>query len=329
MGKERILRILEIFRKTDESHALTISEIIDKLRLYGIEAERKAISRDIQTLSDGGYTIISAGKREGYYLSEGLFEDYELMMLFSAITRAKFITAKDSRAVLKKLSSITPFGMEKLLKEMELGDSLKTTNVGAKYAIDGIIRAIKDDRKLRFQYFEYAGDGKKILRRDGHVYNVSPFYLAWVRDELFMIANPTSHQWLTHFNVAKMTKVEVSDEPRKARSEIEELTEKFNLGEYIKESMNMYTGEAIDVTIRCHKDLLFDVEMAFGSDIWPRKSDGDWVSVTVRAKDNQGLYRWLLQYGDKIEVVSPSHIRAEVKAALVAAIDIYNEETHV
>ena len=323
MGKERILHVLEILRKTDEANALTLSDIIDKLHKYGIEVERKAVSRDIQTLIDSGYAILSAGKREGYYLSEGLFEDYELLMLYSAVTRAKFITTKDSRAILKKLNAMSPPSMEKLLNEMEAGDGAKTDNKEAKYAISAIITALKENKKISFKYYEYAEDGKKRLRRDGHTYNVSPFYLAWVGDELFMIANPDSHNWLTHFNVAKMTKTEVLETFRKSRGEIEELSGRFNLGQHIRESMNMYTGDTIEVSLRCHKDILYEVIATFGADIWTKKSTDEWVKVNVRAKDNSGLYRWVMQYGDRIEVLSPDCIRIAVKDAITKTLKNY------
>ena len=82
MRKEKLLRVLDIMRKTDEEHALTIAEIIGKLRLYGIEAERKSVARDLQTLADSGYSVMSAGKREGYYLAEREFDDLSLLMYY-------------------------------------------------------------------------------------------------------------------------------------------------------------------------------------------------------------------------------------------------------
>ena len=74
---------------------MTYGQIGGKLRLYGIEAERKLISRDIQTLIDCGYVVLSAGKREGYYLADRDFDDYEIMMMYAAVSRAKSITDKD------------------------------------------------------------------------------------------------------------------------------------------------------------------------------------------------------------------------------------------
>ena len=323
MGKEKILHILDILKKTDEEHALTIGEIISKLRLYGIDAERKSVSRDIQALIDSGNTILSAGKREGYYLADREFDDYELAMIYAAVARAKFITEKDTRNILKKLRILAAPGMEKLLSETVAVGAVKTDNVGAKYAIDKAIRAIRDNRKLRFQYIEYDAEAKKQLRRGGHVYVVSPFYLAWAKDELFLIANPDSHAKLTHFKIAMLTNVEISDEPRKNRNEIEDLKRNFDLRKYMQESVNMYSGDAIAITLRCHISLLSELINEFGRGVWSGKADGEWFTVTIRVADNDGLYRWVMQFGGKIEVISPDQAREAVKGSIAEALELY------
>jgi predicted DNA-binding transcriptional regulator YafY len=323
MSKAKLLSVLEVLKKTDEEHPLTIGEIIGKLRLYGLEAERKSISRDIQALNDSGYSVLSAGKREGYYLAEREFDDYELVMIFAAIARAKFITEKDSRIIQKKLKSIAPPGMEKLLSDMVADGAVKTDNAGAKYAIDKITHAIRDDKKLCFQYFEYGEDAKKRLRRNGHIYTVSPFYLAWVKEELYLIANPDSHAYLTHFKVAMLTKVDISDEQRKSRDEITELAGRFDLNKYVRESIDMYSGEAVTVTARCHNSILTEVINRFGESAISHTTDGNWRLITIRAADNEGLYRWAMQYGDRVEVISPESAREAIKQKLAAALEIY------
>ena len=50
LTKIRLLRILEILRETDEDHPYTAQQLKEKLSLYGIAAERKAILRDVAAL---------------------------------------------------------------------------------------------------------------------------------------------------------------------------------------------------------------------------------------------------------------------------------------
>lgn len=314
-------------KHTDEQHPLTISEVIDKLNLYGIEAERKSVSRDLQVLNDSGYTILSAGKYDGYYMADREFEDYELMVIQSAISSAKFITKKDSANIIKKIKRIATPSLEKILNDMLYIDgTVKTDNLAAKYAIDKVIEAIKGNRKLNFKYFEYDFNGNKQLRRGGHIYTVSPFYLVWSNEEYYLLANPDSHNNITHFKIAMMTEVSISDNARKKRTEVTELQGNFDLCKYIRSNIHMYTGKVEDITALCHNSLRTEVLSRFGRESRLRKVENNCFEAHLRVANNDGLYQWLMQFGEKIKVVSPEHIRDKVKNLLCDALRQYENE---
>jgi predicted DNA-binding transcriptional regulator YafY len=120
-----------------------------------------------------------------------------------------------------------------------------------------------------------------------------------------------------------LSNVDISDEPRKNRTEIEELAKDFDLGRYLRESINMYSGKKTAITLRCHHSILSDIITAFGHNIGSGKYDGEWLTVRVRAADNEGLYRWVMQYGGKIEIITPIQAREAVRTALTAALALY------
>ena len=107
--KMKILHLAQIFLKeTDESHPLTIKEIIAKLELLDISADRKTLYQDFDELRDFGYDIISEqkGRNFYYYLGSRDFELPELKLLVDSVQSAKFITDKKSLQLIKKLESI-------------------------------------------------------------------------------------------------------------------------------------------------------------------------------------------------------------------------------
>ncbi len=56
--KLKLLHVLQmLLEKTDDTAGLTTQDIIEELSLRGIDAERKSINRDIQTLKVGGADI--------------------------------------------------------------------------------------------------------------------------------------------------------------------------------------------------------------------------------------------------------------------------------
>ncbi len=85
-----------LMEKTDETHSITMSEIISALKSYGITAERKSLYDDIECLRTYGLEII--GTQEGrtycYQVVNRQFELAELKLLVDSVQSARFITAK-------------------------------------------------------------------------------------------------------------------------------------------------------------------------------------------------------------------------------------------
>ena len=60
--KIKLLVLYDILlRETDESHALSTDEIVEKLRERGIEIARKVLPGDIALLNKYGFEVLSSG----------------------------------------------------------------------------------------------------------------------------------------------------------------------------------------------------------------------------------------------------------------------------
>ena len=97
--KLKILYLLDILEKyTDEQHPVSMNEILRRLKLRGIQAERKSIYDDIAVLNAYGLQVKNRrGAQGGYYLCSRLFEMPELKLLVDAVQASKFITVKKVR----------------------------------------------------------------------------------------------------------------------------------------------------------------------------------------------------------------------------------------
>ena len=74
--KLKILYLMKIFlEKTDETHSITMPEIIAALKLQGISAERKSIYSDIESLRTYGLDIVGEAEGKTYYY-QFLFQCY-------------------------------------------------------------------------------------------------------------------------------------------------------------------------------------------------------------------------------------------------------------
>ena len=325
-NKLKLLYILDIMRKTDEFHPINSTQIAEKLSAYGITAERKSIGRDLACLEDAGYSIIKcADHNKGWYMTDQAFEDYELKILCDAIGSATFLTERDTRELIKKVKDLATTEGEKLIAATGYLDAgIKTEDKSSKIKIDNITRAIKAGKQITFQYYEDTAGNKRRLRRDGHVYCVSPYYLVLFENQYFLICNSKSNDGLTHFRLEMITNLNITDLPSRDPRKLPTHGDKFDLGGYLRGSVNMWAGERVRVKLRCDNYLRNDIRMRFGKQVMMIDDGADSFTVTVEVADNQGLYQWLAEQGTRVTVVSPDSVRQHYKSYLLDIMKLYD-----
>ena len=107
--KLKIMYLMKILlEKTDETHGITMKEIIACLNGYGIEAEKKSLRCDIENLRVYGMDIIGekCGRTYCYHVGKRLFELPELKVLVDSVQVAKFITPKKTQELIRKIESL-------------------------------------------------------------------------------------------------------------------------------------------------------------------------------------------------------------------------------
>ena len=88
--KLKILYLMKIFlERTDETHSLTMPQILAALESYGIQAERKSIYSDLESLRVFGLDIIGEqqDRTYRYHVGSRRFELAELKLLVDSDKR--------------------------------------------------------------------------------------------------------------------------------------------------------------------------------------------------------------------------------------------------
>ena len=78
----------------------------------------------------------------------------------------------------------------------------------------------------------------------------------------------------------------------------------------------------IEIVITFRGALKDDIVTRFGTEVNIYKIDDDYYSATITAQENDGLYQWLMQFGDRIRVVSPENVREKLKQRLLDALKL-------
>ena len=304
-----ILKILE--RYTDENHQLTTNEIVELLKEnYDITTHRTTIPADMKLFVDFGIDVITVKSSQNkYYIGSRRFEIPELKLLIDAVQSSKFITAKKSEMLVKKLMDMASINQAETLNRNIVSDKrIKPSNEKIYYIVDALNDAINRKKKVSFLYFDYLPDKKKRIKNGGKPYVISPYSLAWNGDYYYLIGYCDERKKIVTFRVDRIDKNPVvSDES------ITEAPSGFDLIEYTNQVFQMFDGEEETVELRCDNELMKNIIDRFGQDVDVIANDDNTFTVSVTVNVSSTFFGWVLGFGGGIKIVSPIHIKEQYK----------------
>lgn len=305
--KLKLLYMMQLLiARTDEEHAVTTQEIIDYLQANDIAAERKSVYTDIDLLIAYGMDIIKIKERPGgYYLASRQFELAELKLLVDAVQASKFITSKKSGELIAKLETLCSKAEAKQLhRQVVVTNRNKAVNESIYYNVDMIYKAIAENVKIRFQYFEWSVKKEMKLRRDGSFYEVSPWLLSWDDENYYLIAYDDRSREIRHYRVDKMLKIGLLDAVREGKGQFEHL----DIAGYSKKTFGMFAGEEETVTLRCNSNLTGVIIDRFGKEVAMRKVDETHIKARVDVAVSRQFFGWITGLGAAVKIEAPERV---------------------
>lgn len=322
--KLKLLRVLEILQETDVENPLTASQIIKKLKLHGLEAERKSIYRDIEVLVEAGYAIEkSSDNKAGYYFAKRKFEDWELKILIDAVWGAKFLNLHSTQSITKRLMELSSKAGVKLLKRITpIRGKIKSEIIITKIYIDKILKAIKGNKKIIFQYSCIDFNLEEQLRFQGKYYCVNPYALILQNQSYYLIGNYDKYDDLDCYCLDRIFNLEISSQHIKPAGEITGNNVKIELEEFVTKSIYRFAGEKINLELFCQRGLEVEIIDYFGSSANCRAVEEGFY-CTIMVNKSNGLFSWLLQHGSRLMVVAPLDLQVLLKAELKKTLAQY------
>lgn len=325
----RILQILEYY--SDVNHPLTQEEIIKKLyNDYGIEAERKAIGRNIALLQDmferesmdksATAIIIESDKRKGAFIDKRLFEDSELRLLIDGVLASKYISEKYSADIIEKLSMLSNKYFKSNIKHVySVKDWDKTENKDIFYNIAIIDEAIEKSRQITFDYNKYGAD-KKLHKTSSHT--ASPYQLILHNQHYYLVFFSEKWEKICHFRVDKISDINITDEPLTPLRTLKGYENGLDYKKYATALPYMFTDETERIVFDCDECVIDQVVDWFGKNARISSAGGGKYEVTVYASPNAMEY-WAMQYLNYVEIKSPVSLREKIRDNLLKAEEKY------
>jgi predicted DNA-binding transcriptional regulator YafY len=320
--KLKIMYLMKILMdRTDETHDITLSEIEDALRTYGISAERKSLYSDIENLRLYGMDIIGIQYDRTYHYKvvNREFELAELKLLVDSVQSAKFITEKKSNELIKKIESFaSKYEAAQLDRQVKVNGRVKSENTHNYYNVDAIHEAISHNNQIQFRYFVWTVDKKMELKHDGAFYHVSPWALCWDDEKYYLIGYDNDAEKIKYFRVDKMTETSVVNAPRQGKSEFAEI----DMAEYTNRLFGMFAGDAQTVQLYCENEMANVIIDRFGKDIPIIKTDAEHFTVSVKVSVSQMFLGWIMAL-DGVKIISPDSVVDKMKERIMQLYRMY------
>ena len=321
--KLKMLYLVQLFsRETDDTHKLTMPEIIAKLAADGVNADRKTLYQDFEELRRFGFDIISEkdGRNFYYYLGSRDFELPELKLLVDSVQSSKFITDKKSSQLIKKLESlVSKYEGSQLHRQVIIAGRVKTMNESIYYNVDKIHAAIGTDRQIRFKYFDWNLKKEMEPRYGGKWYQLSPWALMWDDEKYYLVAYDSKHETIIHYRVDKMTQIGILDEKREGH----EAFRKFNIAHYTNTLFGMFAGDETKVTIEAENRLVSVFIDRFGKDIIIAPIDEDHFRTTVTVAVSKQFFGWIMGIDGDVRIVAPDSVVSQIKDEIESLAERY------
>ena len=313
----------ELLERTDEEHTLNASQLISILEGYGCKADRRTIYSNVEVLNDFGLDIIkNEGGTGGYYIGSREFELPELKLLVDAVQSSKFITLKKSKELIGKIEKLTnEQKARELNRNVFIRNRMKTGNETIYYSIDGIHEAMNKGKQITFQYANWKLDKKLSVKKDGGLYQVSPWALTWDDENYYLIAYYGENGVIRHYRVDKMMNISVTENDRVGKEAFED----FDLAAFAKKTFGMYGGTDENITLRCDNDLIGVILDRFGKDVMIIPDGSDAFRVNLLISVSRQFFGWVTGIGEGIRIESPKRVRDEYAEYLRSLQELYKE----
>ncbi len=316
-AKLKLLYVMRILQEeTDAEHGLSLREIIDRLEVYGIQAERKSLYRDIETLREFGIDIQTYQRSPVQYaIAKRDFSLSELMLLVDAVESCKFLTQHQARMLTTNLKLLASDHERALLDRRIHVPGRITSNRDSVFGdIDKLHDAMRLHCKVEFLYCKFDLDGARIPTHGGKKHVVTPVGITFADGFYYLTAWNDAHESMTEFRIDRMVDVALSEEPATRNDAITHY--RFEGDDY--EHFGRFNGDPVTVTLVADADKVEILMDRFGESVDIRKEGDDRARAVVKVHASEQFFGWLAGLGGTVRLEGPKSLMKQYKDYLIS-----------
>ncbi len=297
----------------DSKKKLTADELA---KTFGVT--RRTIFRDFNVLSELNVPVIhdkysGYGVMPGYKVPPLMFTSKELATILVGLNFVKSQVDKmlieDAKGVELKIKNVLPDELKEFMDSLDnrtivdpfLHFGHEKKEGGNWYLVSS---AISQQKSMTFKY-QSKGDGKKTDRK------IDPYLLVFYRDHWNVIGYSHKRSAIRNFVLDRMENPKILEENYTLEKEIDVESLIFNSNE---------SGDLVELLVDKSIDRAFKANLP--TKIFKEKDVSDKIIKVSLHFGNLGfLNEWLLQFGDKVKIVSPDSLIKKRKIILNEMLD--------
>ena len=319
-----ILYILNILKKyTDEQHKLSTQQIREKIiEEYNVEIDTRTIRRNIILLQQKfGYDISTYNdNKEGYYITndpETDFEPGEIRAIIDTFSYSTFIEEKISKAIIEKCKNLQNIYENEKLKNYRIySPKGRTSNIEVIKSIEDISNSIANKNKVKFEYWKYCIEGDRIKKQIVSKPVVSPYAILYDKQQFYMLGIKDGNEEFFHYRldrIKNLAELQEKVEITKTEKEIEE---------YVETSVEVFSGNEVEIEAECDEYLLGEVYEKFGKKLEVTPINKKKFIMKLKANP-LGFKLWAMRNLDMVTIKKPESLVNKIRNVVEDAMKRY------
>lgn len=302
MQIERLFKIVYYLLDRKNATAKELAEYLD--------VSKRTVLRDMNTLSLSGIPVYAEKGKQGgfrllddFVLNKSIITEREQSEILSALQGLTTVKTEETKQVLGKLSS---FFQKTPPSWFEVDFSSWGDGSGI-YEFSEIKTAIFEKRVIEFDYYNTKGEKSHRC--------VEPIRLWFKSKSWYLNGFCLSKQDFRLFKLSRTRNLTVTNEHFSER----------NFTDMSPDCGQIDTFPArVTLVMRIAPEMAYRVYDYFGEDDIVKHDDGS-LTVTQRGEpEDNGMYGFILSFGEYAEVLEPEHMRAILKNKALAISKLYD-----
>lgn len=287
---------------------LTVDELAERF-----DVSRRTIFRDFNVLSEINVPVTwdqysGYGVMDGYKVPPLMFTSKELATIMVGLNFVKSQVDKslveDAKGVELKIKNTIPDELKSFMESLDnrtvvdpfLHFGSEKKDGGSWYLISS---AISQSKKITFTYTAKS-DGEKTDRK------IDPYLLVFYRDHWNVIGFSHKRDAIRNFVLDRMENVQILNELYEKKGQMGAEALIFNSNE---------SGETIRVLVEEGADRAFRANLPTKI-IKSEPVENEKIKVVFKFENLDYINIWLLQFGERVEILSPEHLKEKRKLLL-------------